>query len=129
MRSKNASLVGAILYAFSGFQVYNIFFNHFQDVTAFFPLMLIAMEEKHKQQPQGIFCTYCCTYGFYKLLLLYRTSRISGNILSFQNEMSGFPHIMEKILVITSRSSCRYNDSLSSSVAYCCSYYRKLSCK
>lgn len=43
VRSKEASLVGALLYACSGFQAFNIFFNHFQDVTAFFPLMLIAM--------------------------------------------------------------------------------------
>ncbi|MBO5383524.1 MAG: YfhO family protein, partial [Ruminococcus sp.] len=38
VRSKNAALIGSLLYSFSGFQIYNIFFNHFQDVTAFFPL-------------------------------------------------------------------------------------------
>lgn len=55
VRSKNASLVGAMLYTFSGFQVYNIFFNHFQDVTAFFPLMLIAMEENINNNRKGVF--------------------------------------------------------------------------
>lgn len=55
VRSKNASLVGAMLYTFSGFQVYNIFFNHFQDVTAFFPLMLIAMEENINNDRKGVF--------------------------------------------------------------------------
>lgn len=45
VRSKEAALTGALLYSYSGFQIFNIFFNHFQDVTAFFPLMLIAMEE------------------------------------------------------------------------------------
>ncbi len=55
VRSKNASLAGALLYAFSGFQVYNIFFNHFQDVTAFFPLMLIAMEENINNNRKGVF--------------------------------------------------------------------------
>ena len=55
VRSKNASLVGALLYTFSGFQVYNIFFNHFQDVTAFFPLMLIAMEENINHNRKGVF--------------------------------------------------------------------------
>ena len=43
VRNKEASLIGGLLYAYSGFQIFNIFFNHFQDVTAFFPLMLIAM--------------------------------------------------------------------------------------
>lgn len=55
VRSKEASLVGGLLYAFSGFQIYNIFFNHFQDVTAFFPLMLIAMEEFINKNRRGIF--------------------------------------------------------------------------
>ncbi|MDE6833582.1 MAG: YfhO family protein [Ruminococcus sp.] len=55
VRSKNSALIGAMLYSFSGFQVYNIFFNHFQDVTAFFPLMLIAMEENINNNRKGIF--------------------------------------------------------------------------
>ena len=41
VRNPKAAMIGGMLYAFSGFQLFNIFFNHFQDVTAFFPLMLI----------------------------------------------------------------------------------------
>ncbi|MBR2283244.1 MAG: YfhO family protein [Ruminococcus sp.] len=55
VRSKSASLIGGLLYAFSGFQIYNIFFNHFSDVTAFFPLMLIAMEENINNRRRGWF--------------------------------------------------------------------------
>jgi uncharacterized membrane protein YfhO len=55
VRSKDAAVVGGLLYAFSGFQIYNIFFNHFQDVTAFFPLMLIAMEENINNERKGVF--------------------------------------------------------------------------
>lgn len=55
VRNKNAALIGGLLYAFSGFQIYNIFFNHFQDVTAFFPLMLIAMEENINKNKKGVF--------------------------------------------------------------------------
>ena len=55
VRGKNSALIGAMLYSFSGFQVYNIFFNHFQDVTAFFPLMLIAMEENINNNRKGVF--------------------------------------------------------------------------
>ncbi len=55
VRSKDAALTGALLYAFSGFQIYNIFFNHFQDVTAFFPLTLIAMEEYINRGKKGWF--------------------------------------------------------------------------
>ncbi len=55
VRSRQASLIGALLYAFSGFQLYNIFFNHFQDVTAFFPLLLIAMEQRVNENRRGVF--------------------------------------------------------------------------
>lgn len=55
VRSRQASLIGGLLYAFSGFQLYNIFFNHFQDVTAFFPLLLIAMEQRVNENRRGVF--------------------------------------------------------------------------
>lgn len=55
VRSKNGALIGGLLYACSGFQCFNIFFNHFQDVTAFFPLMLIAMEENINNRRKGVF--------------------------------------------------------------------------
>ena len=55
VRNKNMALVGGLLYAFSGFQIFNLFFNHFQDVTALFPLMLIAMEEKINNDRKGWF--------------------------------------------------------------------------
>ncbi|MBQ6039919.1 MAG: YfhO family protein [Oscillospiraceae bacterium] len=55
VRSRQASVIGALLYSFSGFQLYNIFFNHFQDVTAFFPLLLIAMEQRVNENRRGVF--------------------------------------------------------------------------
>lgn len=55
VRSREASMVGALLYTYSGFQIYNIFFNHFQDVTAFFPLMLLALEQLVNEDSKGGF--------------------------------------------------------------------------
>lgn len=63
VRSKGAAVTGAMLYAFSGFQVYNIFFNHFHDVTAFFPLMLIAMEENICNRRRGWFALIVALMG------------------------------------------------------------------
>lgn len=39
-----AAVLGAFLYAFSGFQACNIVFQHFHDATAFFPLYLLAFD-------------------------------------------------------------------------------------
>ena len=55
VQNSNAAIVGGLLYAFSGFQLFNLFFNHFQDVTAFFPLLLIAMEECVNRNRRGVF--------------------------------------------------------------------------
>ncbi|MDE5885039.1 MAG: YfhO family protein [Oscillospiraceae bacterium] len=55
VKNQNIAVIGGLLYAFSGFQIFNIFFNHFQDVTAFFPFMLIAMEEFLRNHRKGCF--------------------------------------------------------------------------
>lgn len=52
---KDAAFIGAMLYAFSGFQIYNVFFNHFHDATAFFPLLLYALEKRMNENKRGIF--------------------------------------------------------------------------
>lgn len=55
VKNTDCALIGALLYAFSGFQSYNVFFNHFHDVTAFFPLLLCAMEDRINKDRRGIF--------------------------------------------------------------------------
>ena len=50
-----ACFIGGLLYAFSGFQVYNVFFNHFHDVTAFFPMLLLAFEQLTQDKRRGVF--------------------------------------------------------------------------
>ncbi len=55
VQSKNAAVIGSLLYALSGFQIYNVFFNHFHEVVAFFPLLLIALEEAVVNNKKGLF--------------------------------------------------------------------------
>lgn len=45
VKKPQSALIGGLLYAFSGFSMYNIFFNHFHEAMVVFPLMLIALEE------------------------------------------------------------------------------------
>ena len=51
----NWSVVAAVLYAFCGFSVYNIFFNHFIDVIALFPFMLAALDAAVLDGKRGAF--------------------------------------------------------------------------
>lgn len=43
-RTPAAAQIGALLYAFSGFSIYNIFFNHFHEAFIVFPLLLLSVE-------------------------------------------------------------------------------------
>lgn len=45
LKTDSASFIAAMLYAFSGAQCYNLFFYHFHDAAAFFPLLLLALEQ------------------------------------------------------------------------------------
>ena len=45
VKDSKYAIVGAIFYAFSGFQSTNLLFYHFHDVVAFFPLLLIGLEK------------------------------------------------------------------------------------
>ena len=55
VRSTDFALLGACLYTFSGFAVYNVFFNHFVDVVALFPWMLAALDEALYEHRHGPF--------------------------------------------------------------------------
>ena len=43
------------MYKRQGFSIYNIFFNHFHEVIAFFPLLLLALEENVVNRRRGVF--------------------------------------------------------------------------
>ena len=57
VRRSDHTVLGACLYAFSGFSIYNVFFNHFIDVVALFPWMLWALDETLYEQEEhyGLF--------------------------------------------------------------------------
>ena len=57
-KSRNLTIVGACLYAFSGFSVYNVFFNHFLDVIALFPFLLWALDEAVLEKKKGVFAVF-----------------------------------------------------------------------
>ena len=55
VRDKNYAVIGALLYAFSGWMDYNIFFNHFHEVAVFFPLLLLGVEKLVTENKRGFF--------------------------------------------------------------------------
>lgn len=85
----NAALLGALLYAFSGYSIYNVFFNHFHEAMVYFPLMLLGMERLMQEGKKGLFalsvflsalCNYYFFIGQAIFLILYWVVRaVSGS--------------------------------------------------
>ena len=68
VKNPNYAIIGGLLYAFSGYSIYNIFFNHFHEVIAFFPLLLVGMEEFMINGRRGVFAlsvALCAVVNYY----------------------------------------------------------------
>lgn len=59
-RTPDAARLGGLLYAFSGFSVYNIFFNHFHEAIIFFPLLLLSLELLITENKRFCFALMVC---------------------------------------------------------------------
>lgn len=86
VKHQNYAVLGALLYAFCGFQIYNVFFNQFHEVVAFFPLLLLGMEELVQNERKGLFafavainamCNYFMFVGQVVFCLIYFIFRFS----------------------------------------------------
>lgn len=89
VRHSESALLGGLLYAFSGFSVYNIFFNHFHEAIIVFPLLLLSIEMHITEKRRGVFAGMVCVaaltnyfffYGMVVFSVLYWFIRtVSGN--------------------------------------------------
>lgn len=55
VRGESWPMLAGFLYAFSGFSVYNVFFNHFLDVVALFPYLLASLDDAVLDRKWGRF--------------------------------------------------------------------------
>ncbi|MBR5356437.1 MAG: YfhO family protein, partial [Lachnospiraceae bacterium] len=68
VKTDTFAMVGALLYAFSGFSGAVLVYNHFHDVLAFFPLYLILFErmiEKRKVLAFSLMTAFMATLNYY----------------------------------------------------------------
>ena len=52
---KPFAVIGGVLYAFSGFSIYNVFFFHFHEPMIMFPLLLAALDTFLYDKRRGLF--------------------------------------------------------------------------
>jgi len=131
VKNKNYAVIGALLYTFSGFQIYNTFFNQFHDVVAFFPLLLIGMEEYVQNDRKGIFAiavminalinyfmfagqvVFCVLYFFFRI----RTKSFKITLAKMFGLMieSVFGLLMSMFIFLPAASALMGNSRISSS--------------
>jgi len=92
-RTPQAACIGGLLYAFSGFSVYNIFFNHFHEAIICFPLLLLAMELLLTENKRGVFAlavalcavvNYFFFFGMVVFAVIYYFVRIFSGAIKFK---------------------------------------------
>ena len=96
VKGYTASFIGAFMYAFSGFQMTSLIFNHFHDVTALFPFLLLAFEMLVKENKKLFFAVmvaltaltnYFFFWGMVIFVLLYYIVKCFSNdfVFSWKN--------------------------------------------
>lgn len=87
-KTRNMVVISSVLYAFCGFNVYNIFFNHMLDPVVIFPLMLWAMDNFVYEKKRGWFAlfvglsllnSYFFFIGNVVFLLIYFFVKVAAN--------------------------------------------------
>ena len=88
-KSPTTACLGGLLYAFSGFSVYNIFFNHFHEAIIIFPLLLLSVELFIAENRRGYvllavflsaFMNYFFFFGMVVFVVIYWFVRLlTGN--------------------------------------------------
>lgn len=71
VKNSNMAVIGGLLYSFSGFNIYNIFFNHFNEVVLFFPLLLIGMELLIREDKRYYFALAVCVCSVVNYYFFY----------------------------------------------------------
>ncbi len=54
VKNQDYAIIGSLIYAFSGFGIYNIFFNHFHEAMITFPFLLAAVDEFIYEKKKGL---------------------------------------------------------------------------
>ncbi len=91
-RTPEAAQLGGMLYAFSGFSIYNVFFNHFHEAIIFFPLLLLSLELLITENRRFIFALAVCLcavsnyfffFGMVVFCIIYYIVRVCGKAVKF----------------------------------------------
>ncbi|MGI6500194.1 MAG: YfhO family protein [Anaerostipes sp.] len=91
-KKSTSAVIGAILYAFSGYSITSIVFNHFLDVIVFFPVYLILLEKLVEEKKRGWFAVFTAFtailnyYFFIAEVLFLIIYAVSKYILGFHEQ-------------------------------------------
>ncbi len=92
-RTADAAMLGGLLYAFSGFSIYNVFYNHFHEAIIVFPLLLFAIEMLIVENRRGVFAlavalaavtNYFFFFGMVVFTVIYYFVRLFSGAFRFR---------------------------------------------
>ncbi|MBO4468383.1 MAG: YfhO family protein, partial [Clostridia bacterium] len=95
-RTPESAQIGGLLYAFSGFSIYNIFFNSFHESIIIFPLLLLALELLITENRRGILAILVCLcaivnyfffFGMVVFTVIYYFVRVFSKAVKFKTSV------------------------------------------
>lgn len=124
-----AASLGGLLYAFSGFSIYNIFFNHFHEAIIVFPLLLLSIEALLVDNRRGVFAlavalcavtNYFFFFGMVVFAIIYFIVRLTSGAIKIKFSrflVFGFEAVLglllSAILLLPALYSIMGNDRIS----------------
>ena len=105
-KTSSAAQLGGILYAFSGFSIYNIFFNHFHEAIIVFPLLLLSVELLLTENKRFVFAlavflcavtNYFFFFGMVVFTIIYFLVRLMSGAISIKPSQF-FAMVFESVL-------------------------------
>ena len=86
VKNTTTAALGGIIYAYSGFQLYNLLFNHFHDPYCLFPLLLYASDKLFMEKKKGLFAAMvalcaCTNYFFFAEMVVFTVIYFIVNVI------------------------------------------------
>lgn len=113
VKRKELAMLGALLYTFSGFQIFNMLFFHYHELVMLFPLFLYSIDKLFKDNKKGLFAIIFAitiltnfVFAFGELVFLFIYLIINGICKRFKYTPQSVFRFIFELLIGVGLSMC-----------------------
>lgn len=113
VKRKELAILGALLYTFSGFQIFNMLFFHYHELVMLFPLFLYSIDKLFKENKKGLFAIilgltilFNYVFAFAELIFLIIYLIVNGICKRFKYNWKNIRMFLFELIVGTGLAMC-----------------------